>query len=84
LLNIWNELKAQLKLLGKKKKYMGLVKSKMDAGRSISIASAIEDVCSQSELKKHAKIANILNLFISSLYDDLEKNMILSALIIIL
>ncbi|GBB94971.1 hypothetical protein RclHR1_24540001 [Rhizophagus clarus] len=48
-----NEIKAQLKPIGKKKEYMGLVKSRIDgsqkvhAGRSISIANAIEDVCSK-------------------------------------
>ncbi|GES80527.1 ribonuclease H-like domain-containing protein [Rhizophagus clarus] len=47
-----NEIKVQLKPIGKKKEYMGLVKSRIDgsqkvhAGRSISIANAIEDVCS--------------------------------------
>src|SRR5437764_869986 len=84
LLNIRNELKARLKPLGKKKEYMGLVKSRMDAGGSISIASAIEDVCSQSELKKRAEIASILNPFIGSSYDNLGKNMIPPASIIIL
>ncbi|CAI2199781.1 10553_t:CDS:2, partial [Funneliformis geosporum] len=71
--NIRNELKVQLEPLGKKKEYMGLVKSRMDAGGSILIASAIEDVCSQSEPKKYAKIADILNPFISSSYDDFRK-----------
>src|SRR5581483_8427013 len=49
------------------------VKSRMDASRSISIASAIKDVCSQSKPKKHAKIAGILNPFISSSYDNFRK-----------
>ncbi|CAI2193104.1 959_t:CDS:2 [Funneliformis geosporum] len=52
---------------------MGLVKSRMNANGSILIASAIEDVCSQSESKKHAEIADILNLFIGSLYDNFRK-----------
>src|ERR1051325_10866276 len=52
---------------------MGLVKSKMDAGGSISIANAIEDVCSQSEPKKRAEIAGILNPFIGSSYDNFRK-----------
>ena len=73
LLNIRNELKAQLKPLGKKKEYMGKVKSRMDAGESISIANAIEDVCSQSEPKKRAEIAGILNPFIGSSYDNFRK-----------
>ncbi|CAI2200576.1 18274_t:CDS:1, partial [Funneliformis geosporum] len=71
--NIRNELKIQLKPLGKKKEYMGLVKSRIDAGGSISIASTIEDVCSQSEPKKHAEIAELLNPFIGSSYDDFRK-----------
>ncbi|GBB85409.1 hypothetical protein RclHR1_11950017 [Rhizophagus clarus] len=79
LLNMQNELKAQLKPLEKKKEYMGLVKSRMDgsqknhAGRSISIASAIKDVCSKSEPKKKAEIVDILNPFIGSSYDDFRK-----------
>ncbi len=73
LLNIRNELKAQLKPLEKKKEYMELVKSRMDADRSISIASAIKDVCSQSEPKKHAEIADILNPFIGLSYNDFRK-----------
>ena len=45
----------------------------MDAGGSISIANAIEDVCSQSEPKKRAEIASILNPFIGSSYDNFRK-----------
>ena len=52
---------------------MGLVKSRMDAGGSISIASVIEDVCLQSEPKKRAEIADILNPFIGLSYDDFRK-----------
>ncbi|RGB29535.1 hypothetical protein C1646_766509 [Rhizophagus diaphanus] len=48
----------------KKKEYMGLVKSRMDASKSISIASVIEDICSQSEPKKRTEMADILNPFI--------------------
>ncbi|CAI2197762.1 11701_t:CDS:2, partial [Funneliformis geosporum] len=73
LLNIWNELKVQLKPLRKKKEYMGLVKSRMDASKSILIASAIEDVCLQSGSKKYAKIADIMNPFIGLSYDDFRK-----------
>ncbi|CAI2191885.1 13227_t:CDS:2 [Funneliformis geosporum] len=57
----------------KEKECMGLVKSRMNASGSILIASVIEDVCSQSEPKKHTKITNILNPFISSSYDDFKK-----------
>ncbi|GES95226.1 DNA polymerase family B-domain-containing protein [Rhizophagus clarus] len=68
-----NEIKAQLKPIGKKKEYMGKVKSRMDAGGFILIANAIEDVCSQSEPKKRAEIAGILNPFIGSSYDNFRK-----------
>ena len=58
---------------------MGKVKSRMNgsqkvhAGGSISIANAIKDVCSQSEPKKRAEIASILNPFIGSSYDNFRK-----------
>ncbi|CAI2176503.1 14993_t:CDS:2 [Funneliformis geosporum] len=45
----------------------------MDACGFILIASAIKDVCSQSESKKHAEIADILNPFIGLSYDDFRK-----------
>ncbi|GES85640.1 ribonuclease H-like domain-containing protein [Rhizophagus clarus] len=70
---------AQLKPLGSKKEYMGLVKSRIDgsqrdhAGGSISIANIIEDVCLQSKPKKHAEMTDILNPFIGSSYDDFRK-----------
>ncbi|GES87702.1 DNA polymerase family B-domain-containing protein [Rhizophagus clarus] len=74
-----NEIKAQLTPIGKKKEYMGLVKSRMDgsqkdhASGSISIANAIKDVCSQSKSKKRVEIAGILNPFIGSSYDNFRK-----------
>ncbi|CAI2188267.1 6812_t:CDS:2 [Funneliformis geosporum] len=46
----------------------------MDASGSILIASVIKDVCSQSESKKHAEIADILNPFIGSSYDSICFN----------
>ncbi|RGB43159.1 ribonuclease H-like domain-containing protein [Rhizophagus diaphanus] len=64
LLNIWNELKAQLKVLGKKKEYMGKVKSKMDsAGRSFLVVNVIKDVLfSVKNTERHAEM--ILSPFI--------------------
>ncbi|RGB22625.1 hypothetical protein C1646_775801 [Rhizophagus diaphanus] len=66
LLNIRNELKAQLKVLGKKKEYMGKVKSKMDsAGGSFLIVDAIKDVLSSvKNTERHAEITKILSPFI--------------------
>ncbi|CAB5183162.1 unnamed protein product [Rhizophagus irregularis] len=57
-----NEIKAQLKPIGKKKKYMGKVKSRMDgslwdhASGSISIADAIKDVLSSDEECEEASV----------------------------
>src|SRR6266511_6245533 len=51
LLIMRNRVKAQLKLLGKKKDYMGEVKSRIDLnniGGSFSVTSAIEDVLSST------------------------------------
>ncbi|RIA83664.1 hypothetical protein C1645_833451 [Glomus cerebriforme] len=77
LLNMRDRVKAQLKLLRKKKDYMGEVKNRMDStsiGGSFSMASAIEDVLSSTiDEKKHAEMANILNPFIDSLYNDFSK-----------
>ncbi|GES94728.1 DNA polymerase family B-domain-containing protein [Rhizophagus clarus] len=66
LLNIRNELKAQLKVLGKKKEYMGKVKSKMDsAGRSFLVVDAIKDVLfSVKNTERHAEMTKILSSFI--------------------
>src|SRR6266542_2114271 len=77
LLIMRNRVKVQLKLLRKKKDYMGEVKSRMDLnsiGRSFSMMSAIKDVLSSTiDKKKHAKMADILNPFIGSLYDGFSK-----------
>ncbi|POG66681.1 hypothetical protein GLOIN_2v1482190 [Rhizophagus irregularis DAOM 181602=DAOM 197198] len=66
LLNIRNELKAQLKVLGKKKEYMGKVKSKMDsAGGSFLVVDAIKDVLSSvKNTERHAEMTKILSPFI--------------------
>ncbi|GBC33330.2 DNA polymerase family B-domain-containing protein [Rhizophagus irregularis DAOM 181602=DAOM 197198] len=66
LLNIRNELKAQLKVLGKKKEYMGKVKSKMDsAGGSFLVVNAIKDVLSSvKNTERHAEMTKILSPFI--------------------
>ncbi|GBC51665.1 DNA polymerase family B-domain-containing protein [Rhizophagus irregularis DAOM 181602=DAOM 197198] len=66
LLNIQNELKAQLKVLRKKKEYMGKVKSKMDStGRSFLVVDAIKDVLSSvKNTERHAEMTKILSPFI--------------------
>ncbi|GES89467.1 DNA polymerase family B-domain-containing protein [Rhizophagus clarus] len=66
LLNIRNELKAQLKVFGKKKEYMGKVKSKMDsAGGSFLVVDAIKDVLSSvKNTERHAEMTKILSPFI--------------------
>ncbi|GBC03380.1 hypothetical protein RclHR1_00510011 [Rhizophagus clarus] len=69
-----NEIKAQLKPIGKKKEYMGKVKSRMDASRSISIADAIKDVLSlMKNMKKRAEMVKILDPFIDLSYDNFIK-----------
>ncbi|RIB19617.1 hypothetical protein C2G38_2035902 [Gigaspora rosea] len=75
LLSMRNKIKAQLKPIGKKKEYMGLVKSRMDlASESISIASIIKDVLSSAkDTKEHAEMAKILDPFIDLSYDDFIK-----------
>ena len=74
---MWNRVKAQLKLFGKKKDYMGEVKSRMDSnsiGRSFSVMSTIKNVLSSTiDKKKYAEMADILNPFIGSSYDDFSK-----------
>ncbi|CAB5361350.1 unnamed protein product [Rhizophagus irregularis] len=66
LLNIRNELKAQLKVLRKKKEYMGKVKSKMDStGGSFLVVDAIKDVLSSvKNTERHAEMTKILSPFI--------------------
>jgi len=66
LLNIRNELKAQLKVLGKKKEYMGKVKSKIDsAGGSFLVVDAIKDVLSSvKNTERHTEMTKILSPFI--------------------
>ncbi|RGB28988.1 hypothetical protein C1646_767171 [Rhizophagus diaphanus] len=69
-----NEIKAQLKPIGKKKEYMGKVKSRIDASGSISIADAIKDVLSSMKnMKKRAEMVKILDPFIDLLYDNFIK-----------
>src|SRR4051794_110019 len=72
-----NRVKAQLKLLRKKKDYMGGVKSRMDStsiSGSFLVTSAIEDVLfSIIDKKKHAEMTDILNPFIGLLYDSFSK-----------
>ncbi|RIA79200.1 hypothetical protein C1645_746067 [Glomus cerebriforme] len=69
-----NEIKAQLKPIGKKKEYMGKVKSRMDASGSISIADAIKDVLSSTKnMKKRAEMVKILDPFIDLSYDNFIK-----------
>jgi hypothetical protein len=68
-------MKAELKLLWKKKEYMGLVKDRLDsANESTPIASVIEDVLSsRKDMEKHTEMAEILSPFINSSYDDFRK-----------
>ncbi|RIA85296.1 hypothetical protein C1645_741676 [Glomus cerebriforme] len=77
LLIMQNRVKAQLKLLRKKKDYMREVKSRMDSNsisESFLVMSAIEDVLFLTiDKKKHAEMADILNPFISSLYNSFSK-----------
>ncbi|RIB10075.1 hypothetical protein C2G38_2043783 [Gigaspora rosea] len=74
LLNVRNEIKAQLKALRKKKNHIEEVKSKMDrASGFLLVASIIEDVLSTVDKKKHAEMADTLNSFIGSSYDDFRK-----------
>jgi DNA polymerase elongation subunit (family B) len=76
LLNMRNEIKAQLKPIGKKKEYMGLVISRMDSvntSESFSMGSVIEDVLSSAKDTKHTEMAKILDPFINSSYDDFRK-----------
>ncbi|CAB5202215.1 unnamed protein product [Rhizophagus irregularis] len=75
-----NEIKAQLKPIGKKKEYMGKVKSRMDgsqrdhASGSISIADAIKDVLSSTKnVKKRTEMVKILDPFIDFSYDNFIK-----------
>ncbi|PKY33086.1 DNA/RNA polymerase [Rhizophagus irregularis] len=69
-----NEIKAQLKPIGKKKEYMGKVKSRMDASGSISIADAFKDVLSSTKnMKKRAEMVKILDPFIDLSYDNFIK-----------
>ncbi|RGB32665.1 hypothetical protein C1646_762602 [Rhizophagus diaphanus] len=69
-----NEIKAQLKPIGKEKEYMGKVKSRMDASGSISIVDVIKDVLSSTEnMKKRAKMVKILDPFIDLSYDNFIK-----------
>ncbi|RGB25018.1 hypothetical protein C1646_675921 [Rhizophagus diaphanus] len=58
--------KAQLKVLGKKKEYMGKVKSKMDsAGGSFLVVDAIKDVLfSVKNTERHTEMTKILSPFI--------------------
>src|SRR3989337_1245858 len=63
---IRHELKVQLKVLGKKKEYMGKVKSKMDsAGGSFLVVDAIKDVLSSvKNTERYAEMTKILSPFI--------------------
>ncbi|CAB5350273.1 unnamed protein product [Rhizophagus irregularis] len=72
---IRNEIKAQLKLLWKKKEYMELVKGKMDsASESTPIASVIKDILSSiKDTKKRSEVAQTLDPFIDLSYDNFIK-----------
>ena len=75
LLNMRNKMKAELKLLKKKKDYMELVKGRLDSvSESTPIASVIKDVLSSTkDTKKRTEIAQILDPFIGVVYATFRK-----------
>ncbi|GES95250.1 DNA polymerase family B-domain-containing protein [Rhizophagus clarus] len=72
---IRNEIKAQLKLLWKKKECIELVKGRMDpASESTPIASVIKDILSSiKDTKKRSEVAQTLDPFIDLSYDIFIK-----------
>ena len=70
-----NKMKAELKLLRKKKEYMELVKGRLDsASESTPMASVIKDVLSLTEdTKKRTEMVQILDLFIDVVYTTFKK-----------
>src|SRR6266542_709316 len=68
-------MKAELKLLRKKKEYMELVKGRLDsASKSTPMASIIKDVLfSTKDMKKHTEMAQILDPFIDVVYATFRK-----------
>ena len=68
-------MKAELKLLKKKKDYMELVKGRLDSvSESTPIASVIKDVLSSTkDMKKCTEIAQILDPFIGVVYATFRK-----------
>ncbi|SRR6266540_1611032 len=70
-----NKIKAELKLLKKKKDYMELVKGRLDSvSESNLMASIIKDVLSSTkDTKKRIEIAQILDPFINVVYATFKK-----------
>src|SRR6266536_1863532 len=68
-------MKAELKLLRKKKEYMELVKGRLDsASKSTPMASIIKDVLfSIKDMKKRTEMAQILDPFIDVVYATFRK-----------
>ncbi|CAG8645453.1 15957_t:CDS:1, partial [Funneliformis caledonium] len=68
-------MKAELKLLKKKKKYIELVKGRLDSvSESNLIVSVIKDVLSSTkDTKKHTEIVQILDPFIDVVYTTFRK-----------
>ena len=68
-------MKAELKLLRKKKEYIELVKSRLDsASESIPMASVIKDILSSTkDTKKRTEMAQILDPFIDVVYATFRK-----------
>jgi DNA polymerase elongation subunit (family B) len=76
LLNMRNEMKAHLKLIRKKKEYMGLVISRMglvNTSKSFSMVGVIEDVLFSAKNTKRAEMAKILDPFINIDYSTFIK-----------
>ena len=70
-----NKIKAELKLLKKKKDYMELVKGRLDSvSESNSMASVIKDILfSTKDMKKRTEMAQILDPFIDVVYTTFRK-----------
>src|SRR6266498_2815637 len=70
-----NKMKAELKLLRKKKEYMELVKGRLDsASESTPIASIIKDVLSSTkDTKKRTEMTQVLDSFIDVVYATFRK-----------